>query len=62
MKDKAQAISKQHPDKTPRELMADIAAAWNNISEDEKAKYNKLAEEDKARYAQEKSEESNGSD
>lgn len=55
MKDSRGRISKQHPDKNPRELMADIAASWKTISETDKAKYTKLAEEDKARYAQEKS-------
>lgn len=57
MKEKRKSISEQYPDKNPRELMADIAAAWKNISEKEKAKYNALADEDKERYAQEKAEE-----
>ena len=48
-------ISKQHPDKNPRELMADIAAAWKMISDSDKAEYTNLAEEDKARYVHEKS-------
>lgn len=57
MKDKREEISTQHPDKTPRELMADIAAVWNGLSDEKKAKYNKLAVEDKERYVQEKAQE-----
>lgn len=58
MKAVREQISRQHPDKNPRELMSYIAAAWKNISTSEKETYTKLAEEDKVRYAQEKSEES----
>ena len=54
MKDMRQKIATEHPEKNPRELMADIAAVWKNISEDEKAKYNQMATEDKQRYADEK--------
>lgn len=57
MKEKRKSISEQYPDKNPRELMGDIAAAWKNISDEEKAKYTAMAEEDKARYASEKAEE-----
>ena len=59
MKDIREKISDEHPDKNPRELMADIAKAWKNISDADKAKYTKMAEEDKSRYAQEKAEENN---
>ena len=55
MKDTRERISREHPDKNPRELMGDIAAAWKNISDSDKAKYTKMAEEDKTRYEQEKS-------
>lgn len=54
MKDARARISKEHPDKNPRELMPFIAQAWKNISESEKQKYIDMAKEDKARYAQEK--------
>lgn len=57
MKNMREKISNENPDKNPRELMANIAAAWKNISDTEKEKYNHMAEEDKKRYAQEKSEE-----
>jgi hypothetical protein len=57
MKNMREKISNENPDKNPRELMANIAAAWKNISDAEKEKYNHMAEEDKKRYAQEKSEE-----
>lgn len=59
MKNIREKISDEHPDKNPRELMADIAEAWRNISDADKAKYTKMAEEDKTRYAQEKAEENN---
>lgn len=59
MKNIREKISDEHPDKNPRELMADIAEAWRNISDADKAKYTKMAEEDKSRYAQEKAEENN---
>jgi hypothetical protein len=55
MKDTRARISKNHPEKNPRELMGDIASAWRNISDSDKAKYNNMATEDKARYQQEKS-------
>ena len=54
MKDTRARISKNHPEKNPRELMGDIASAWRNISDSDKAKYNNMATEDKARYQQEK--------
>ena len=57
MKDTRERISREHPDKNPRELMGSIAAEWKNISDADKAKYVQMAEEDKARYAQEKAEE-----
>ena len=49
-----QEIAEKNPQKNPRELMADIAAAWRNISDEEKAKYNGMANEDKKRYDEEK--------
>jgi len=55
MKDTRGRISEEHPNKNPRELMGDIAAAWRNISDSDKVKYTNMATEDKARYSQEKS-------
>lgn len=54
MKDIRQTIAAENPDKNPRELMADIAAVWKNISDDEKSKYEQMAKQDKVRYEQEK--------
>lgn len=56
MKDHRQSIAEDHPDKSPRELMGYIAAAWKSISADKKAHYVRLAEEDKTRYNTEKQE------
>ena len=55
MRDVRERIAEAAPDKTPRELMSDIAAAWKAISSDERARYNEMAEKDKQRYADEKS-------
>ena len=54
MKDMRHKIAEENQGKNPRELMADIAAAWKNISEQDKAKYNEMAVEDKKRYEEEK--------
>lgn len=54
MKNMRQEIAEKNKEKNPRELMADIAAAWRNISEEDKAKYNEMAAEDKKRYDEEK--------
>lgn len=54
MKAIRQEIAESNPDKNPRELMADIAAAWKNISDSDKDKYNEMAKEDKKRYEEEK--------
>jgi hypothetical protein len=54
MKDMRQKIATEHPDKNPRELMADIAAVWRKITEQDKAIYNQMAAEDKLRYEEEK--------
>lgn len=54
MKDMRHKIAEENQEKNPRELMADIAAAWKNISEQDKAKYNEMAVEDKKRYEEEK--------
>lgn len=45
------------PDKTPRGLMTDIAAAWKIITPEDRNHYNTMAQEDKARYANEKASE-----
>lgn len=55
MRDVRERIASESPDKTPRELMSDIAAAWKSISDEERAGYNEMAEKDKQRYADEKS-------
>lgn len=55
MRDVREHIAKAAPDKTPRELMSDIAAAWKSISSDERGRYNEMAEKDKQRYVDEKS-------
>ncbi len=55
MRDVRERIARASPDKTPRELMSDIAAAWKTISDDERARYTDMAEKDKQRYADEKS-------
>lgn len=54
MKDMRQKIATEHPDKNPRELMADIAAVWRKITDEDKARYNQMATEDKLRYEEEK--------
>jgi hypothetical protein len=55
MRDVRARIAAENPDKTPRELMSDIAAAWKSISVDDRTRYNEMAEKDKQRYADEKS-------
>lgn len=55
MRDVRERIARASPEKTPRELMSDIAAAWKSISDDERARYTNMAEKDKQRYADEKS-------
>ncbi len=57
MKNVREKISNEHPDKNPRELMANIAEAWKEISDTDKAIYTTMAQEDKNRYAQEKAQE-----
>lgn len=58
MKDVRGRIAEALPDKTPRELMSDIAIAWRQISDDEKNRYTDMANDDKKRYKDEKSAES----
>mgnify|MGYP002816859547 CR=1 FL=1 len=55
MRDVRARVAAANPDKTPRELMSDIAAAWKTITSDERVSYNDMAEKDKQRYADEKS-------
>ena len=55
MRDVRARVALAAPDKTPRELMTDIAAAWKTISSDERTHYNDMAEKDKQRYTDEKS-------
>ena len=54
MKSVRDTLARASPDKTPRELMSDIANAWRNISDEERAKFTEMATKDKERYAQEK--------
>lgn len=54
MKDMRQKIATEHPEKNPRELMADIAAVWRKITDQDKGKYVQMATEDKVRYEEEK--------
>ena len=56
MKDIREKIAAQSPDKNPRELMTDIAAAWKSLPEEERQKYQKMAEDDRERYIREKEE------
>ena len=58
MRDIRQTLAEKHPDKNPRELMVEIAAAWRANSAEDRAHYLSLAESDKKRYAEEKSAES----
>ena len=55
MKDVRARIAQTAPDKTPRELMSDIASAWKEISAEEKNRYTEMATKDKKRYQDEKS-------
>jgi len=54
MRDMRADIAKQYPDKTPRELMSNVAAAWRNADDSIKSKYVTMAGEDKKRYSEEK--------
>ena len=54
MRDMRASIALQFPDKTPRELMSNVAAAWRNSNDAVKSKYVTLAEQDKKRYTEEK--------
>lgn len=58
MRDIRQKIAEKYPDKNPRELMVEIAAAWRNASEEQRQHYNSLALADKTRYDSEKSSQS----
>lgn len=55
MRDVRGRVAAASPDKTPRELMGDIAAAWKSISDEERERYSEMARKDKQRYADEKS-------
>jgi len=55
MKDVRARLAQAAPEKTPRELMSDIAKHWREISEDEKNRFTKMATNDKKRYLDEKS-------
>ena len=53
MKDVRASIAEQFPDKTPRELMSDVAAAWKASPEATKLNYVQMASKDKVRYQNE---------
>lgn len=55
MRDVRQTLADKHPDKNPRELMVEIAAAWRAASGEQREHYGGLAEADKKRYEDEKS-------
>lgn len=48
VKDKRASIAEQFPDKTPRELMSDVAEAWKASPEATKQKYVQMAKEEQA--------------
>jgi len=54
MRDIRASVAAQFPDKTPRELMSDVAAAWKASPDATKQKYIQMANKDKVRYANEK--------
>lgn len=54
MQDQRDEIAKRFPDKTPRELMANIATVWKEYDDDVKEKYMAMARQDKERYYEEK--------
>lgn len=54
MRDCRAQIAQQFPNKTPRELMANIATVWKAYDDDVKAKYVSMADQDKVRYNEEK--------
>jgi|TARA_B110000211_G_scaffold100139_1_gene116542 hypothetical protein len=55
MRDVRATVAAQFPDKTPRELMSDVAVSWKASSDAIKQKYVQMANDDKVRYANEKS-------
>lgn len=54
MQDRRAEIAKQFPNKTPRELMANIATVWKEYDDNVKEKYMAMARQDKERYYEEK--------
>lgn len=58
MKDVRSRLALAAPDKTPRELMSDIADAWKQITNKDRNRYTQMATDDKKRYQEEKSAES----
>jgi hypothetical protein len=54
MRDVRATVAAQFPDKTPRELMSDVATAWKASPNATKQKYVQMANEDKVRYENEK--------
>ena len=53
MRDVRQSIADKYPEKSPRELMSDVAIEWKSTDESVKNKYVKMAEADKIRYKEE---------
>ena len=48
------SIADQFPDKTPRELMTNVAQCWKGSAESVRKKYMQMAFVDKKRYEEEK--------
>ena len=53
MRDVRQSVAEKYPEKSPRELMTDVAVAWRATDESVKKKYVEMAEVDKQRYKEE---------
>lgn len=54
MKDMRSSIAEKFPDKTPRELMSNVAESWKASATSVREKYIQMALDDKKRYEDEK--------
>jgi len=54
MRDMRSSIAEQFPDKTPRELMSNVAQCWKGSADSVRKKYMQMASVDKKRYEDEK--------
>jgi hypothetical protein len=54
MKDMRSSIATKFPNKTPRELMSDVAESWKSSAVAVREKYKKMALNDKKRYEDDK--------